>query len=313
MPNSVLLLGATDVTLAVAEAVLESGAHLAGIATIGETFKISYSATPVRNARSVDVLGWGQRNNVEIIQFIDYDRLLAQLNTSQVDICLVAGWFHMVPERFRTAFRRGCYGFHASLLPTLRGGAPLNWAILTSQSETGVTLFQMNDGVDEGLIFGQAAFAIAPRATIGELVDEARKTCAMLTRDLVPALLAGTASGWEQSGAPSYGLQRSPEDGRIDWRNSGISIDRLVRAVGRPYPGAFTSLEGEVVQIWATEPLDTAPEVFGAPGQIVRLPECCHPCVMTGDGLLQILDATSAQGDNCIDKLRKSGHKRFTF
>lgn len=313
MPGSVLLLGATDVTLAVAEAVLACGASLAGIVTVGESFSISYSADPVRNARAVDAFEWGRRNDVEIIRFSNYDHLLREISPERPDICLVAGWYHMVPQRFRAAFARGCFGFHASLLPQLRGGAPLNWAILTAQTETGVTLFEMNDGVDDGLIFGQSRFAIPPQAFVGDLVLMARDACAELTRDVLPALLAGTASGKEQVGVASYGMQRTPEDGRIDWRNSAVAIDRLVRAVSRPYPGAFSTLEAEVVRIWATEPLALAPAVFGAPGQIARLRESRHPCVVTRDGLLQIVEATDTQGVDCIDKLRKSGHKRFTF
>lgn len=313
MSGSVLLLGGTDVTLAVAEAVLACGAPLAGVVTIGDSFSISYSSSPIQNARAVDASDWGRGNAVEIIPFSNYDQLLREIASSQPEICLVAGWYHMVPQRFRAAFPRGCFGFHASLLPRLRGGAPLNWAILTEQTETGVTLFEMSDGVDDGPVFGQSGFAIPPRAMIGDLVRRARDACAELTRDVLPALLAGTASGREQQGAATYGMQRTPEDGRIDWRDSTVAIDRLVRAVSRPYPGAFATLGADLVRIWAAEPLASAPTVFGAPGQIARLPESAHPCVITGDGLLQIVEATDAQDVDYIDKLRKSSHKRFTF
>jgi len=313
MPGSVLLLGATDVTLAVAEAVLACGARLAGIVTTGDSFSISYSAGPVQNARAVNLSEWGRRSGVGIVGFSNYDQLLADIAASQPDICLVAGWYHMVPRRFRDAFQRGCFGFHASLLPLLRGGAPLNWAILTAETQTGVTLFEMDDGVDDGLIFGQSRFAVPPRASVGDLILKARDACAELTRDTLPGLLAGTAPGRKQLGRASYGMQRVPEDGRVDWRMTAVAIDRLVRAVSRPYPGAFTTLGDDIVRIWTTEPYVSAPAVFGAPGQIARLPETRHPCVVTGDGLLQIVEATDAQGGDYIDKLRKSGHKRFTF
>lgn len=313
MPGRVLLLGATDATLAVADAVLACGAQLCGIVTVGESFSISYSSTRVRNARAIDASGWSKQNGVQIIDFAGYEDLASRVALLKPDMCLVAGWYHMVPRGFRSAFPRGCFGFHASLLPRLRGGAPLNWAILTDQSETGVTLFEMTDGVDEGRIFGQVRFPIASREMIGDLVLKASAACADLTRRTVPALLAGTALGTMQDGPVSYGLQRIPEDGRIDWRSPALAIDRLVRAVSRPYPGASTMLDEQVVHIWATEPLVSAPPVFGAPGQIVRLPDLKHPCVVTGDGLLAILEASDDTGGDCIDKLRKSGHKRFTF
>lgn len=217
----------------------------------------------------------------------------------------------MVPRRFRGAFTRGCFGFHASLLPQLRGGAPLNWAILSGMEETGVTLFEMVEGVDAGLVFGQERFPVAPRATIGDLVAASRNACTILTRRHLPSLLDGSATGRAQEGEASYGLQRTPGDGRIVWGRPRAEIDRLVRAVSRPYPGAFTTLGDERIHIWSTQLPDEAPLVFGSPGQLAILPQFALPCVVTSDGLLLIAEATGADGNDCLDKLRKAGHKRF--
>lgn len=312
MSNSVLLLGGTDVTLAVARATRDCGANIEAIVVVGDSFSISYSATRIQNVRNVDLGGWAQQSGIDLIPFTTYDAVLARFSNGPPAVCLVAGWYHMVPRRFREAFTRGCFGFHASLLPKLRGGAPLNWAILSGMEETGVTLFEMADGVDTGLVFGQERFPIAPRATIGDLVAASRDACATLTLRHLPALLAGTASGRSQDGDASYGLQRTPEDGKIDWAQPRAQIDRLVRAVSRPYPGAFTVLGGERIQIWATQLLEEAPIVLGAPGQLAILPQFNLPCVVTGDGPLLIAEATGADGDDCLDKLLKAGHKRFT-
>jgi methionyl-tRNA formyltransferase len=221
----------------------------------------------------------------------------------------------MVPRSFRKRFPSGCFGFHASLLLELRGGAPLNWAILSGLSETGVTLFSLEDGVDDGLVFGQARFPIGSRTTIGDLVNASREACSALTRKLLRDLLAGTATSSIQKGIPSYGLQRIPEDGRIEWNRSAVDIDRLVRAVSRPYPGAFTSLNGERIRIWATEMTPENPLVFGAPGQIANLPGASPglslPCVVTGAGILFITDATDSRDVSVLETLRKSSHRRF--
>jgi len=311
MSDNLLLLGGTDVTLAVAEAAMGCGIALAGIVAVGESFSISYSETRIRNARSVDLQGWTQRNNVPLIPFTTYDDLLTHLSGGIPPLCLVAGWYHMVPRRFRELFARGCYGFHASLLPQLRGGAPLNWAILSGMVETGVTLFEMADGVDDGIVFGQERFPIASRATISELAVEARQACATLTKRHLLALMAGAAQGTAQEGVPSYGLQRIPEDGMIDWRAGATAIDRLVRAVGRPYPGASTRLGGTAMRIWATDIPLPQPQVFGMPGQIAKLPEIAGPCVVTGDGLLRIVEASDETGADQLDNLLRSTHKRF--
>jgi methionyl-tRNA formyltransferase len=311
MPNSVLLLGGTDVTLAVAQAVHDSGVQLKGIVAIGDSFSISYSATQIQNVRNADLIGWAQQNDVDLIPFTTYEAVLDRFSGEIPAVCLVAGWYHMVPRRFRGVFTHGCFGFHASLLPKLRGGAPLNWAILSGSKETGVTLFEMADGVDTGLMFGQERFPITPRATIGELVAASRDACATLTRRHLRALLDGSATGRPQEGEASYGLQRTPSDGRIIWGRPRAEIDRLVRAVSRPYPGAFTLLGDERIHIWSTQLPEEAPLVLGSPGQLAILPQFDLPSVVTGDGLLLIAEATGADGNDCLDKLRKAGHKRF--
>jgi methionyl-tRNA formyltransferase len=92
MSDSVLLLGGTDVTLAVAEAVLATGARLRAIVTVGEKFSISYSATEVNNARNIDLAGWGAQHGVYVLPYRSYDDLLAWLDGDMSNICLVAGW-----------------------------------------------------------------------------------------------------------------------------------------------------------------------------------------------------------------------------
>lgn len=310
--NRVLLLGGTDVTLAVAEAVLASGAQLAAIVSVAAQFPISYSREKITNVRTVDLASWCELHDVPHIAFDSYARILADLDGEQPDLCLVAGWYHMVPSSFRERFARGCHGFHASLLPQLRGGAPLNWAILSGLDETGVTLFELGDGVDDGRVFGQERLPIGPRTTIGELVEASRDACVRLTLSLLPAMLDGSLPGYPQTGEASYGLQRRPEDGRIDWTSSVAEIDALIRATGRPYPGAFTELEGEEIRVWSAIPADAFPQVLGVPGQIARIAESEFPCVVARDGLLVIREATDTEGACRIDKLRKSGHKRFS-
>src|SRR5207237_408862 len=172
------------------------------------------------------------------------------------DFGLAAGWYHFIPAAVRRRLDRGCAGLHASLLPKLRGGAPLSWAILTDQERTGVTLFELADDVDDGPIYGQRGFPIGPRARVAELVASAERASLELVSDCLPAIADGRLTATPQVGEPSYGLQRSPEDGWIDWRWPALEVDRLVRAVGRPYSGALTSLDGAVLHVWDVKPID---------------------------------------------------------
>jgi methionyl-tRNA formyltransferase len=311
LAESVLLLGGTDATIAVAQAILEVGVSLEAVVAIGQTFSISYSADPVVNARSVDIADWGRQRGVRVVPFVGYDRLIDQSRTTMPSLCLVAGWYHMIPRRFRARFTKGCLGFHASLLPQLRGGAPLNWAILADLSETGVTLFEMADGVDDGPIYAQEHLPIGARTQIADLVEASQQACANLVRNNLRGILAGDILPKPQTGVASYGLQRGPEDGRIDWRRSANEIDRLVRAVGRPYPGAFTAFEGNKLFVWSSEPAPTELVFYGAPGQIARTDESLRPYVVTGEGALRLVEARYADGADAMDALLRAGNKRL--
>ena len=311
MPE-VFIFGGTDTTIAVAEAVLSLGLEIGGIVTIGERFSISYQDSPVTNARFAEVDRWCSKNDIPAVAFTGYDDLLSRLGSDRPRLGLVAGWYHMVPGRVRDRFELGCLGFHASLLPALRGGAPLNWAILKGLTETGVTLFQLADGVDDGLIFGQERMPLGARTMIGDLVDEAASASATLVRKHLPGIVDGRTEARAQHGTPSYCLQRRPEDGRIDWGQSAIEIDRLVRAVSHPYPGAVAYLDDRRVSIWRTEPYHGDVEIFGTSAQLFRLPDSERPHVVTGDGVLSILEASDDRGRCAMEWLLSSAQKRFS-
>jgi methionyl-tRNA formyltransferase len=310
MPD-VVILGGTDITLRIADAVLEAGLGIRAIVHVGSTFSISYSDKPVDNVRSVDIAGWCRDHGVADILFTDFATLAGQLEIDgDVPVCLVAGWYHMVPRAFRERFNGGCLGLHASLLPQLRGGAPLNWAILSGLEATGVSLFELGDGVDDGLVYAQASFPVAARAKIADLVAAAATASADLIGANIAAIVEGRLVPCPQGGAASYGLQRTAEDGRIDWTWPASCIDRLVRAVGRPYSGATTPFDGRTVTIWDSE-CAAAPLVHGAPGQIVRLQEFDAPCVVTGDGLVVVRAATFDDGADAMATLRQASNRRF--
>jgi methionyl-tRNA formyltransferase len=147
---------------------------------------------------------------------------------------------------------------------------------------------------------------------VGELVAAAEEAALDLLAECLPAIAAGTLKARPQSGTPSYGLQRVPDDGKIDWHRPAADVDRLVRAVGRPYPGAFTEFEGERIFIWQAEPREH-PVVFGAPGQICRLPNEPDPVVVTGRGIVVVREATDGAGEDALPKLRRAANRRFAL
>jgi methionyl-tRNA formyltransferase len=307
----ILLLGGTDLTLAVGERLRKIGLSPVGVVHVLQQFRISYSLQDVKNVRFTDLAAWCESIQLPHRPYKDTKTIAEFADDVGSDFCLAAGWFHMVPADLRAKFSRGTAGIHASLLPRLRGGAPLNWAILSGERETGVTLFALGDGVDDGPVYGQEHLPIGPRTGIGDLVKAAESAALTLVERCVPAIAEGHLVPTPQVGEPTYCLQRTPEDGAIDWSKSAEDIDRLVRAVGRPYSGAFSWLDGRKVIIWAADPRSSFPSILGAVGQIARVADQQDPFVVAGQGSIVVREASDETGEDVMRVLRRSANKRF--
>ena len=154
---------------------------------------------------------------------------------------------------------RGALNVHGSLLPRFRGRAPVNWAIIRGETETGATLHYMAEKPDSGDIVAQSAVPILPDDTAREVFDKVTVAAEVSLHGALPGLLAGTAPRTPQDLARgSYFGGRKPEDGTVDWSRSATEIHNLVRAVAPPYPGARTLLDGRPARILRTRVIDAA-------------------------------------------------------
>jgi methionyl-tRNA formyltransferase len=206
------------------------------------------------------------------------------------DLILVIGWRTMIPMTVVRAPALGCVGVHDSLLPHGRGFAPTNWAIINGADQSGVTLFHLSGGVDDGDVGGQHAIPIGSRTTAAELAEQVSDATLELILEHLPALKTGSAprSAQEHERA-TYFCARRPEDGVIDWSASTETIDRLVRGLGHPYPGAWTTLAGAAMIVWEAEPVNPAPAYVGrVAGRPVGFREDGSVDVLTGDGVLRL-------------------------
>lgn len=181
---------------------------------------------------------------------MDDTGLLGTVTAWKPDAFLVVGWYHMIPKSWRKL--APAYGLHASLLPEYSGGAPLVWAMINGETKTGITMFQMDDGVDSGPIVEQVKEPIHPDDTIATLYARIEERGLELLVSALPRLINGSAALRPQ---PRQGRrvmpQRSPEDGRIDWSADSRYLERFVRAQTRPYPGAFSMLGESQLTVWA--------------------------------------------------------------
>lgn len=191
--------------------------------------------------------------------------------------------------------RRGALNMHGSLLPKYRGRAPVNWAILNGELQTGATLHYMVARADAGDIVDQLAVPILQDDDAREVFGKVTAAAEIVLARSLPALVAGNAPRRAQPIEPGqYFGRRRPEDGRIDWSQPAGRIHDLVRAVAPPFPGAFTEVDGRQWWIHRTrmEPKTIAPSerarLFGAQG-------VCYAACRDG-GVLKILAAATEDG-----------------
>jgi len=182
-----------------------------------------------------------QSRGIETLLSEDMNRLRERIRVISPEFMFSFYYRRMLPPEVLALAKKGAFNMHGSLLPKYRGRAPVNWAILKGESETGATLHEMVAKPDAGRIVDQERVPIGPDETAAEVFAKVSDAAETVLKRSLPHLLAGTASLKKQDlSKGSYFGPRRPEDGRIDWSKSALEIHNLVRAVAPPYPGAFT-------------------------------------------------------------------------
>jgi len=160
---------------------------------------------------------------------------------------------YMIPAQILACAKIAALNMHGSLLPKFRGRAPVNWAILHGETQTGATLHIMEAKPDAGDIVGQSVVSIGPDETATEVFGKVSQAAVEVITEVLPNLIQGQVPRKPndlQKG--SYFGGRKPSDGQIDWHQKAIEIHNLVRAVAPPYPGAFTDHQGKMMIIGRT-------------------------------------------------------------
>jgi methionyl-tRNA formyltransferase len=220
--------------------------------------------------------------------------LASRVSELQPDFLFSFYYRSMLGAPLLRAPRRGALNMHGSLLPRYRGRAPVNWAILRGERESGATLHYMVERVDAGDIVDSQAVPILIDDDAREVYTKVTVAAETVLARSLPALIAGTAPRRPQPILPGeYFGRRRPEDGRIDWSRPALAVHNLVRAVAPPFPGAFGTVGGECWQIHRTR---YSPETAAPPGAWLfgRDGQCYLAC---GDGqALRLLAAVSPRG-----------------
>lgn len=214
------------------------------------------------------------------------------------DLGVVMAYGRILPADVLSAPRLGCVNLHASLLPKLRGAAPIQWAIISGEDTTGISLMQMDEGLDTGPVYTRHAIPIGPDETAGELADRMAALAASVVEQDLPRLVRGelTATPQDETAA-TYAPLLEREHGRIDWQRPASALHNQVRGLA-PRPGAYTTLRGKQLRIAATRVAAHAPPL--APGTVrVERPRVL---IGTGEGALELLRA-QVEGRRELDAL----------
>lgn len=230
--------------------------------------------------------------------------LAARVAQLQPDFIFSFYYRSMLSAPLLQSARGGALNMHGSLLPKYRGRAPVNWAILNGERETGATLHYMVDRADAGDIVDQLAVPILDDDDAREVFGKVTAAAEIVLARSLPGLIAGDAPRRPQIIEPGqYFGRRRPEDGRIDWSQPAVRIHNLVRAVAPPFPGAFTEVDGRPWRIHRTRvesriitPSERA-RLFGSQGG-------CYAACRDG-GVLRILAAATQDGPADLARLAR--------
>jgi methionyl-tRNA formyltransferase len=202
------------------------------------------------------------------------------------DVMVVAAYGLILPANVIAAFPGGCINIHASLLPRWRGAAPIQHALLAGDSETGISIMRMDEGLDTGPVYVTKSIPVDPGETAGSLHDK----LARLGADTIVAALSGIESGHLRAHAQAaqgatYAHKIKREQARIDWTRPAAEIERAVRAFD-PFPGAFSEFDDKVIKVWKAE---LAGSAAGQPGLVDAVSDD-GIIVHCGDGALRLTE-----------------------
>ena len=216
-----------------------------------------------------------------------------ELRKYNADVMVVVAFGQILPKTILEMTPYGCINVHASLLPKYRGAAPIQWSIIEGEAVTGVTTMQMDEGLDTGDMIMKEEVPIAEDETGESLHDKLAAAGAALCVETLKALEDKSAVFEKQGGSPTaYAKMLTKEMGNIDWNQSAVQIERLVRGLNS-WPSAYTRWNGKVMKIWRAK-AETGPAAGsqaggGQPGTVTEIRKDSF-AVQTGDGVLRVYE-----------------------
>lgn len=290
----VIFMGTPDFAVGTLKAIYEAGHEVCLVVTQPDKPKGRGKAmqfTPVKE--------YAAEKGIEVFQPVKIreKECIEKLKTYPADIIVVAAFGQILPKEILEMTKFGCINVHASLLPKYRGAAPIQWVIIDGEKESGVTIMQMNEGLDTGDMISKVAVPIEAEETGGTYHDKLALAGAKLCVETMKKIEAGEIERIPQNDEEScYAKMLNKELGAIDFSKDAVSIERLIRGLN-PWPSAYTSLHGKNLKIWSAK---VEEKEYDAPiGSVVDKTKKSIT-VKTGKGALVIME------------LQLAGKKRMT-
>ena len=279
----IVFMGTPDFSVPALKALVEAGHEVAAVVTQPDRPRgrgKELQMTPVK----VQALAYGipvyQPEKVKDPAFVEILRNL------QPEVIVVIAFGQILHRDILDLPPYGCINIHASLLPKYRGAAPIQWAVIDGEKETGVTTMMMDVGLDTGDMLEKTVIPLDPKETGGSLFDKLSQAGGPLILSTLEKLKAGTAVRTPQTDEDStYAKMLTKSLGQIDWSMEAAAIERLIRGLN-PWPSAYTFVHGKTLKIWDADVLKESSD-GAAPGQIIRTDP--HSLIVAaGEALLSI-------------------------
>ncbi|MGG3560113.1 methionyl-tRNA formyltransferase [Neobacillus rhizosphaerae] len=264
--TKIVFMGTPDFSVPVLQKIIEDGYEVIGVVTqpdrpVGR--KKVLTPPPVK----VEAL----KHGIPVFQpeKIRQEEELSKILSLEPDLIVTAAFGQILPKKLLDAPKYGCINVHASLLPELRGGAPIHYAIIQGKKKTGVTIMYMVEKLDAGDILTTVEVPITEEDNVGTLHDKLSAAGSKLLSETLPLLLEGKLTPQPQNEEQAtFASNIKREQEKIDWSQTGEQIYNHIRGLN-PWPVAFTTMEGQVVKIWRTEKV--ADSKRNEPGTIIKI------------------------------------------
>ena len=281
----IIFMGTPDFAVGTLEALVQAGHEITLAVTQPDRPKgrgHAMQLTPVKET--------AQRYGIPVFQpeRVRAQEAVERLERTEADVMVVVAFGQLLPASILHMKKYGCINVHASLLPSYRGAAPIQWAVINGERKSGVTIMQMDEGLDTGDMLSQTVVPLEKEETGGSLFQKLSQAGARLCVETLEQLEQGTLIPQKQGASPTaYASMLTKEMGRIDWSRSAEEVERLVRGLN-PWPSAYTRMGGKTLKVWRCRTIPDR-EAKGACGQILSARGDTIE-VQTGCGVLEILE-----------------------